>query len=535
MIDPRRAPCRARAPGARPSRGSAAWSAGLPGFGVLILVLGPFLGACKPPAPIVSDGSGGSGSGGSASGGKTGGSSGGATGTGGSGSGGTSGSGGAGSNSGGSSATGGAASGGASGTGGTTVDAADAAVDAPPDLPPACAIMRGPASKQNGVSFPFPQNRESPRCTYPLDYCNADVQAAYEKWKADTVTADGAPAGRRVKRPAEPGTLDQDSTVSEGIGYGMLIAVYMNDQALFDDLWKYEQKFLDGRTGLMNWYIKADGSGPGNNGGGPATDADEDMAFALLMADKQWGGGGSLGKSYLEIAKDTIGKIYANEIFDYKYLKPGAWGDNSATNLSYFAPAYYRLFAKVDTANASNWMMVIDTMYGVLQAALSSSNGNQMNGLVPAWCDAGGKPNGGALGPGQQAPTHYQYDSCRTPFRIGLDWCWNGNQNALNYIKLTSSFFSGIGAAKIVDGYDLNGKERAQEQMGDKAAIQSAAFVGPAAVGAMSDVKYQPFVTEAYKAVATGKLLVGGVYYDESWTVLSLLMLTGNFLDYTSY
>ena len=39
------------------------------------------------------------------------------------------------------------------------------------------------------------------------------------------------------------------------------------------------------------------------------------MAFALLMADKQWGGGGALDKSYLDIAKDTIGKIYANEIF----------------------------------------------------------------------------------------------------------------------------------------------------------------------------------------------------------------------------
>jgi hypothetical protein len=28
-------------------------------------------------------------------------------------------------------------------------------------------------------------------------------------------------------------------------------------------------------------------------------------------------------------------------------------------------------------------------------------------------------------------------------------------------------------------------------------------------------------------------LLIGGEYYDGSWTVLSLLMMTGNFLDYT--
>jgi hypothetical protein len=41
------------------------------------------------------------------------------------------------------------------------------------------------------------------------------------------------------------------------------------------------------------------------------------------------------------------------------------------------------------------------------------------------------------------------------------------------------------------------------------------------------------FVTEAYAALASGSLTAGGRYYEESWTVLSLLMLTGNFIDYT--
>jgi hypothetical protein len=27
----------------------------------------------------------------------------------------------------------------------------------------------------------------------------------------------------------------------------------------------------------------------------------------------------------------------------------------------------------------------------------------------------------------------------------------------------------------------------------------------------------------------------GGQYYDESWTMITMLMLTGNFLDYTTY
>ena len=64
--------------------------------------------------------------------------------------------------------------------------------------------------------------------------------AAFNQWKTDTVTTNGAGGFRRVQRPAEPG-LEANSTVSEGIAYGMLIAVYMGDQALFDGLWKYEQ------------------------------------------------------------------------------------------------------------------------------------------------------------------------------------------------------------------------------------------------------------------------------------------------------
>ncbi|MGB7811086.1 MAG: glycosyl hydrolase family 8, partial [Polyangia bacterium] len=425
-----------------------------------------------------------------------------------------------------------AGSGGAS----SAVEARDASV---PDVAVDTAPSRGPTQSTTGHKFPFPQNRESSRCVYPAGYRNEDVQAAYAQWKSDNVTSTGAKNYLRVQRPNEPGgNLQKGSTVSEGIGYGMLIAVYMDDQNLFDNLWMYEQQFLDGTTGLMNWYISADGSGPGTaadgtSGSGPATDADEDMAFALIMADKQWGGQLAMaGKNYIDIAKGQLTKVWDNEIFNYIYLKPGAWGDNTTINLSYFAPAYYKLFATVDTANATNWTNVVNTMYTVLNASLNSSNGNSSNGLVPAWCNSNGQPNGGAFGPGKTAPTNYQYDSCRTPFRIGLDYCWNGETRAKNYVANTSSFFSGIGATNMVDGYALNGNAQAQYQTGS---TQSSAFVGPAGVGAMSNSNYQGFVNDAYGVLITGKALVGGTYYDDSWMVMSLLMMTANFLDYTAY
>ena len=57
------------------------------------------------------------------------------------------------------------------------------------------------------------------RCSYP-NYKNSDVVAAYQRWKTDTVTSSGAGGHQRVQRPKEPG-LAPNSTVSEGIGYGM--------------------------------------------------------------------------------------------------------------------------------------------------------------------------------------------------------------------------------------------------------------------------------------------------------------------------
>jgi hypothetical protein len=48
----------------------------------------------------------------------------------------------------------------------------------------------------------------------------------------------------------------------------------------------------------------------------------------------------------------------------------------------------------------------------------------------------------------------------------------------------------------------------------------------------MSSSTYQAFVDAAYARLATRQMLVGGAYYDESWGVMSLLMLTGNYLNY---
>ena len=75
----------------------------------------------------------------------------------------------------------------------------------------------------------------------------------------------------------------------------------------------------------MNWYIGPAGETLGT---GAASDSDEDIAFALVVADARWGGRGSLTTNYIDLAKTQIGKIWQYEVDHTRsdVLKPGDTG-----------------------------------------------------------------------------------------------------------------------------------------------------------------------------------------------------------------
>ena len=385
-------------------------------------------------------------------------------------------------------------------------------------------LQTGGSTSSSKGQHPFPQHVFGTYCSSPKGANDSDVVAAYQDWKTTVVTSDGAGGYLRVKKPDSGSVIG--STVSEGIGYGMILAVYMGDQSLLDNLWKYEQTHLDS-SGLMNWEI-----GPDNvttsGGSGAATDGDEDMAWALVMADRQWGGNGSLNDTYLSYAKALVDLIWTNEVDHNRgeMLKPGdQWGDVDVTNPSYFAPAYYRIFGQV-TGKTQDWDQVVDASYSIIAKSLNAASGNQDNGLVPAWCNSSGTPVVAFSG----APTNFQNDSTRTPFRVGQDYCYFGESRAHDYLAKIMSFYASVGVAKITNGYDLNGTAHPDKVYA--AGLQAASFVGPAGVAAMSDAQYQQFLDDAYAEVATLKLAAGTIYYQKSWTTLSLLMMTGNLVPF---
>jgi endo-1,4-beta-D-glucanase Y len=346
----------------------------------------------------------------------------------------------------------------------------------------------------SGGPFPFPQNKKPGACTLTTAAnASASVQAAYNSWKSAMVTANGAgTGGLRVQR-----NQDGNDTVSEGIGYGMIAAAYMADRPTFDGLWAYAKAHFDA-NGLMNWHLNADGS-IASNGMGSALDADEDMAWALIMASNQWS-----SATYLDDAKAVINAMFTTSLAPDGTLKPGdSWGGTTKYYPDYFSPAYYRVFAAV--TNDTTWStVVIDRNYTILDKVSGA------HGLVPDFTTTDNYSTG----------EKYSYDACRTPWRIGLDYCFNGEPRAKAYLDKVGSFFNGVGAGNINDGYSNDGSSAGSNK--------NMAFIGPAGVSGMAG--YQTLLDGAF---AFGVSNGDSEYYKKSVGVLSMLMMSGNFVDFT--
>lgn len=380
-------------------------------------------------------------------------------------------------------------SGGGGGTGGTTS--------------PEVCTPGDPTPAAGEAMFPFPQNRLSPYCYYPPACSASDVQTSWNKFKATFVVAGGN--GLRVQRPESGG-----DTVSEGIGYGMIAAVYMTDKPTFDGLWIYTQQRLDG-NGLMNWHYTAAGAVAG---GGGATDGDEDIAFALMMADKQWPNAG-----YGTAARAMIAAILAHEVEGgSNVLKPGDnFGGSSQLDPSYIAPAYYRAFAAY-TGN-SQWLSVLSANNAVLARCANSSTG-----LVPDWCNSAGQA---VAGPGGGGATQFGYDAARTPFRVALDACWNNDSAAMDLSGRVASFFANIGLTNVRDGYTLTGSPTGTSFQ--------LVFQAPAAVAGMA-ANNAKLVSDGYNRIRSVVLnnTTAYNYFGASWGLLGQLMMTGNLVDFTA-
>lgn len=247
---------------------------------------------------------------------------------------------------------------------------------------------------------------------------------------------------------------------SESSGYGLLMAVMAGDQTTFDVIYNATYRYLhEEESGLFDWRANPSGE---VTGFGSATDADLDIAAALILAHRSVEQGTwqpNTERPYAEAANALIDNIYEREVVDGAYLKPGDLfgGEGRAIiNISYFSPAWMQMFDAFQ--GTDRWQPVIDQSY----ASLNASPGAPM-GLAPDWSTADGEPateyceaqSTPATGCGYEM----RYESIRVPWRQAVHCVWNGDPRACDWSQRTVNFLydlpRGTTQARF---FDMSGK-----------------------------------------------------------------------------
>lgn len=322
---------------------------------------------------------------------------------------------------------------------------------------------------------------------------------------------------------------DQGQTVSEAHGYGMLLTVMMagadsNAKTYFDGLYRYYKAHPSTNNPyLMAW--KQNSSFQNIEGENSATDGDMDIAYAMLLADKQWGSSGSI--NYLSEAKSMINAIMQSDVNPSRWtLRLGDWATSgeydTATRPSDFMLSHMKAFRSA-TGDA-RWDKVINQTYSIIQTIFSSNSSN--TGLMPDFVLYSG---------GKYVPAYpefleneldggYYYNSCRTPWRITTDYLISGDNRALSQLNKMNSWIkskTSNNPSSIKDGYTLTGTT--------KGSYNSGAFYAPFGVSAMTSSSNQTWLNDIWTKTAGSPK---EDYYEDSIKLFSMIVMSGNWWTY---
>lgn len=347
----------------------------------------------------------------------------------------------------------------------------------------------------------------------------------YQAWKSRYLSHGACGSDRTFVDSSGNAGGDSSITVSEAHGWGMLATAIMapwdsQAQDTFDGMVRFLNDHPSATgSGLMAWNIER----PCNSipGAQSATDADLDIALALLIADKTWGSGGAI--NYHALAQAHIQALRTTEVeATHAYL--ALWeniqpGDPryGGTRMSDYMFSHLRTFAAA--TGDTTWSQIIDHGYSIMKTL-----GQQSGGILPDFA-IGADGDARPAYPGFLEGAHdgqYFYNACRIPWRVATDYLVSGDsrghdvaQALVSAIARSSNFDPG----RIVDGYALDGTPFGGNN--------GMAFVAPVAVGAMVDPANQEFLNGLWNAVVARGIAQDG-YYGNTIKLLSMIVLTGH-------
>ncbi len=346
--------------------------------------------------------------------------------------------------------------------------------------------------------------RVSPKEVLGVD--NSVLASTWEYYKKNFISLDGQ-------------SIDNEreyKTTSEGQSYIMLRSVLMDDKLMFEKSWVWTKSNLQHKSNdkLFSWLWGAnEGKKEKVIYSTNATDADGDIAMALILAGYKWHNQEYISEANLIIS--DLWELNVKNVNGRHYLLAGAQFSKPkgyVINPSYLSPAWYRVFAIIDRDHP--WEKLADDSYYLLQK-INESNPETV-GLPPNWILLTKKEEI------QKASeyiagnsTMYGYDAFRIFWRVALDAKLFNRQTAKDYLNTANILFDYEWREdkKISAIYSVSG-----ERIDNSQSLST--YVGPLSVFSITNKKLEDEVYEfIYKKKfnKSGYWGSGKSYYEQNW------------------
>ena len=306
---------------------------------------------------------------------------------------------------------------------------------------------------------------------------------------------------------------------SEGMSYGMMIAVQTNHKEEFDKLWNWAKSHMwhksGGWDGYFAWKRGTNGTGGDDN---CAPDGEMYFMMSLLFAANRWN-----DKQYMEDAQYIMKKMWDNgqhSLFNTQHyvitFQPQG-NENNFSDPSYDLPAYVDLFSRWSTTNQDKWQKAAKATRDHLY-----KSSNTKSGLFSDYNNFDGTPHGVSY---NQNAERYMYDAMRCAMNFGMDFYLFGvdSTRQVEMAKRIIDFFE-------KDGYkhgrfNWDGSNPSENYTtGEKGANAVAAL-------ALKDVSgYEDIIKKNLQMAWDEKFMTGQFrYYDGLVHYLAMLHLCGSF------
>jgi oligosaccharide reducing-end xylanase len=247
---------------------------------------------------------------------------------------------------------------------------------------------------------------------------------------------------------------------SEGMSYGMMIAVQLDKKEMFDRLWRWSRHHMQHREGALKGYFRWSCDIDGTpNSQGPASDGELYFITSLIFASNRWGN--ETGIDYLSEAQfilnssmDKTGEDGVTPLIHPEHqlitFVPTGYGAGF-TDPSYHLPAFYEVWARwAEDGRADYWRECARKSREYLQKAIHPETG-----LNPDYSHY----DGSLLNSRHIIGDAFRFDSWRVPMNIALDYSWAcvDQEWQQQYGHNIQNFLYAQGVDQFVDQYNVDG------------------------------------------------------------------------------